>query len=717
MAQDKARIELWGGPECTICRIGDVWRDQARDTGHDVRLDDLDRIASLGIRTVRYPILWERIATHCSGALDFSWSDRQLARLRELGVDVIGGLVHHGSGPPGTDLLDPDFPTKLADFAARVAERYPWIDKWTPVNEPLTTARFSALYGHWYPHHRDFGSFALALVHQCLATARAMRAIRSFVPGAALIQTEDIGRTFGTFALRAQAKHDNLRSWLSLDLLFGRVDEKHPLFQRLRDAGVEQDMLAELAAGEGRPQLIGVNHYLTSDRFLDHRCELYAGEPVGGNGHQHYVDVEAVRVAHLAARVGIGQRLHEVWDRYHTPIAVTEVHHGCTQDEQLRWLMEVWETAQRAKDHGADVRAVTLWSMFGCVDWRSLVTRRDYHYEPGVFDARSNPPRPTILAKAAKALATEQRFDHPTLAAPGWWHRPDRFYGSRPVRTRPAPGDRPLLVTGATGTLGRALQQVAQTRGLRLALTDRAELNIEDPAGVRAAVDRYRPWAVINAAGYVRVADAEREPDRCMAANAGGAGTLATVLEDYDIPLVGISSDLVFDGRIGPYRESDPCSPNSVYGHSKCAADLAMLCANSSSLVVRTAAFFGPWDKYNFAWQTLQALRRGEQVEARADVVVTPTYVPDLCHALLNLVIDGERGTWHLTNHDSVSWYEFALRLAEQAAIQTDTLVATTGQAANTSLVSERGKLLRPLDAAIADYAASLPRQEHLIPN
>jgi hypothetical protein len=74
---------------------------------------------------------------------DFEWTDDRLSMLRERGIEVVGGLLHHGSGPHYTELLDPEFPAKLAHYAERVAERYPWIDMWTPVNEPLTTARFS----------------------------------------------------------------------------------------------------------------------------------------------------------------------------------------------------------------------------------------------------------------------------------------------------------------------------------------------------------------------------------------------------------------------------------------------------------------------------------------------------------------------------------------------------------------------------------------------
>jgi len=701
------RIELWGGPECTICRIGDHWRDQSLETGHDNRPEDLDLIAELGIKTVRYPILWEKAARDCSGALDFSLPDQQLDRLRGLGIEVIGGLVHHGSGPEGTDLLDDGFPGKLADYAARVAERYPWIDKWTPVNEPLTTARFSALYGHWYPHRSDFASFARALTNQCLGTVRAMAAIRRHIPTATLIQTEDIGRTFSTPQLQAQADHDNLRSWLSLDLLFGKVDKRHPLYRRLRQARIAESALQELVESTERPAMIGINHYLTSDRFLDHRCQFYPGEPVGGNGRQRYVDIEAVRISHLVDSVGIEHRLREVWERYQAPMAITEVHHGCTHDEQLRWLCEVWDCANRLKAEGMDIRAITLWSMFGNVDWRSLLTRNDGHYDPGVFDARSSPPRPTVLAKAAKAIAAGDRFEHPALASPGWWRRPNRFYGKRHLENVPEPAGAPLLIIGATGTLGRALEMVAHRRGLPVRLTTRSELDIQDSSSIRRFVEQTKPWAIINAAGYVRVADAEGDEANCFAANATGAANLAAIAADHDIPLVGISSDLIFDGTSGPYCETDLCNPLGVYGRSKRAGEIAMLEASARNLVIRTSAFFGPWDRHNFAFHTLTALKRGEQVEVPEDVRVSPTYVPDLCHGLLDLMIDGGSGIWHLANPGSLSWYHFALRLADLTGVDSSKLIPTRGTASDTSLISTRGTLLRPLDEALAEYCAS----------
>src|SRR3954469_2064530 len=92
-------LELWGGPECTIVRIGDQFRNELEETGHLGRIEDLDAIAEAGIRTVRYPVLWETTSPHDPDECDWRWSDERLARLRELDMQPVAGLVHHGSGP------------------------------------------------------------------------------------------------------------------------------------------------------------------------------------------------------------------------------------------------------------------------------------------------------------------------------------------------------------------------------------------------------------------------------------------------------------------------------------------------------------------------------------------------------------------------------------------------------------------------------------------
>lgn len=707
MTDSRSPLALWGGVECTIARIGDDYRDQVTETGHLQRLGDIELIAGLGVKAVRYPILWEAVAPDRADDLDFSWTDARLALLRERGIEVIGGLVHHGSGPHYTSLLDPEFPAKLADYAARVAERYPWITQWTPVNEPLTTARFSGLYGHWYPHRHDYPSFLRVLANECDGTLRAMKAIRSVIPAAKLVQTEDLGKTFSTAPLRDQARHENERRWLSFDLLAGMVDEKHGWRHMLLEAGVRGATLDALASGEARPDLLGINHYLTSERFLDHRVDLYPDLEPGGNGRDTYVDAEAVRVKRLHLRTGLAPRLREAWERYGIPIAVTEVHHGCTRDEQLRWFAEAWKTAGTLREEGVDVRAVTLWSLFGNVDWRSLLTRNDGVYDVGAFDVRGPNPRPTLIASAARAFANGEEFDHPVLDAPGWWRRSERLYPWH-ARCKSIDGGeaRKLLITGATGTLGNAFARICDHRGLPFCLTTRAELDICDPASIAAAIERFRPWAIVNTAGFVRVADAEREQDACFSANAKGPEMLAQACVEAGIPLVTFSSDLVFDGQLGrEYREDDPVTPTGVYGLSKAEAEQNVLDIAKQALVIRTSAFFGPWDKYNFAWNILGALARGEPVEACPKTQISPTYVPDLCHATLDLLIDGETGVWHLANQGKLSWHEFARRVAEGAGYDPALVLPRPApQSSNTALTSDRGAMLRPVDHAIHDY-------------
>lgn len=419
-------LELWGGIECTVNRVGDRYIDQVVLTGHQHRFDDLDRFADLGIKALRYPVLWERMVPTDPAQPDWSWTDERLARLRELGIRPIVGLCHHGSGPRWTGLLDPEFPHHLARFARAVSERYPWVDAYTPVNEPLTTARFAALYGHWHPHARDERTMVRALVHECLAVQLAMQEIRQVNPSAQLVQTEDLGRVWSTPRLRYQADYENERRWLSLDFLCGRVTEKHPLWQHLWWLGLTRAELDPFRERPCPPDIIGGNYYVTSERFIDHRRHRYPAVTHGGNGRDTYADVETVRV--LADwSPSPASLLEEVWERYRRPVAITEAHLGSTLNEQVRWLAQVWQDASRLEESGVDIRAVTIWSLLGAWDWHCLVTREDGHYEPGVFDIRGDAPRPTQLASLARSLAVGELPGWKATSRPGWWERPERI--------------------------------------------------------------------------------------------------------------------------------------------------------------------------------------------------------------------------------------------------------------------------------------------------
>lgn len=667
-------LELWGGAECTVNRVGNRFRDQVVETGHHDRLEDLERIAALGVRALRFPILWERVSPDDPAACDWVWSDRRLERLRALAIRPIAGLVHHGSGPRRTDLLDPDFGVKLGGYAARVAERYPWIEDWTPVNEPLTTARFAALYGHWYPHARDEGNFWRALVHQVEGVVHAMAAVRAVRPGARLIQTDDLGKTYGTPATQDQVAYDNDRRWMGWDLLCGRVVPGHALWDRLAGFALGNKLEA-LAAAPCPPDVIGINHYLTSDRFLDTRVTAYPPAMRGGNGVIAYVDTEAVRVLDPAPD-GLATALAETWARYRIPIAITEVHNGCTREEQMRWMRDAWDDAQAARAEGVAVAAVTAWSLFGASGWNRLLTDPG-GYEPGVFDARGDAPRPTAMVPLLQALAVGARPEHPALDGEGWWRRDPRVIHRShphprpgPLRPRGAGRRRPLLIAGATGTLGQALARTCENRDLAYVLTDRTMLDLGARESIAATLDAYRPWAAINAAGWVRVDDAEDQEAACVAANRTGATALARACAERGIPTISVSSDLVFDGALDrAYGEADRCAPLGAYGRSKAAMEAAIGGLPGRHLIVRTAAFFSPWDRHNFAMRALDALALGRRFAAANDQIVSPTYVPDLCRAVLDELIDGTGGILHLANQGAVSWASFATALAEACGL------------------------------------------------
>lgn len=471
-------LELWGGAECTVNRVGDAFRDQLRATGHHHRDTDFALIAGLGIRTVRFPVLWERVAPGEDGRCDWQWSDARMAELERLGIAPIVGLLHHGSGPLHTSLIDDQLPELFARYAGMVAARYPHVQNWTPINEPLTTARFSTLYGTWYPHATDRDLFWRAMVIQTEATIAAMRAIRRIIPSARLVQTDDLGETTCEPGVEAIADYYNHRRWLGWDLLCGRVTREHPLWEEGKASGMGARLEA-VAADPCPPALIGIDHYVTSDRHL-----VPAAHAPG------YVDDPALR-ASPALPAGLAGALRQAWGRYRIPLAITECHLGCTREEQVRWLRRGWDTAMAVRAEGVDVRAVTAWSMFGAMDWDSLLTVEAGRYESGVFDIGAGTPRPTAIARLAASLSGAAPCS-PTLdelaRQPGWWEREVRF-GTAPASPGQAVGASAVLILDGEGALPGAFAAACLMRGLRH--------EIVPPGGVAEALRSGAVWAVI----------------------------------------------------------------------------------------------------------------------------------------------------------------------------------------------------------------------------
>lgn len=717
--QSKPGIEVWGGIECTINRVNDRYFDQLDYAGHYHRNGDIDLFGELGLNKIRYPILWEKHEPQQGEEIDWRYTAERLAALRSKNLDVIAGLVHHGSGPVHVNMMDDSFVNGLAAYAAKVARRFPHINYYTPVNEPLTTARFCGLYGIWHPHQSNDESFCRVLINECKATVLAMAEIRKVNPGAKLVQTEDLGKVHSTPLLKYQADFENHRRWLAFDLLSGKVNPKHILWNYLTGSGIKPYELHFFIANSCKPDIMGFNHYLTSERYLDENIQNYPEHTIGRNAYHRYADVEAVRVGTVQPD-GPYKLLSEAWQRYGTPIAVTEVHLHCTREEQMRWLSTLWKTAVKLKQEQVNIIAITPWALLGSFGWNRLLTVPNGDYEPGAFDLSLGKPRATTLVKMIKSYRGTGDYTHPLIHSDGWWQRHHRvIYGSEKVinAADTAKSAQPLLIVGKRGTLATAFAKICEARGIRFEIVGRSELDITDPLQIEKTIIGKNPWAVVNTAGFVRVDDAEMESGSCFAVNTDGAANLAILCNKYGVKLLTFSTDLVFDGRKTlPYTEHDGKRPLNIYGQSKALAEEKVLEYNSNALIIRTSAFFGPWDNYNFITVALNALKNNESFTAISDVQISPTYVPDLVNTSLNLMIDDEHGIWHLSNKGQLSWADLGYTIAERAGYKTELVKPKPLRHFNyraqrpvySVLSSERGNILPPLDDALNRYFSAI---------
>jgi dTDP-4-dehydrorhamnose reductase len=250
-------------------------------------------------------------------------------------------------------------------------------------------------------------------------------------------------------------------------------------------------------------------------------------------------------------------------------------------------------------------------------------------------------------------------------------------------------------------------------RGIKYELVGRQEMDITNLLQIEKVILEKKPWAIINTVGFNKVDAAEAESKACFLINTYGAQNLALLCRKYEVKLLTFSTDHVFDGRKNrPYTESDIKSPVNIYGQSKALAEKGILKNNNDTLIVRTGDFFSPWDKQHFIEQALTALKNGQQFSAASDVYVSPTYVPDLVRQSLDLLLDSEKGVWHLTNQGQITWAGLAHAIAEQGGYDTTlvnpTSISQMGLAAPrpsySVLQSEKGAVMPLLEEALQQY-------------
>jgi dTDP-4-dehydrorhamnose reductase len=234
-----------------------------------------------------------------------------------------------------------------------------------------------------------------------------------------------------------------------------------------------------------------------------------------------------------------------------------------------------------------------------------------------------------------------------------------------------------ILVAGAQGQLAHALLGAARGRdGLHVVAFGRPQLDIADRASVARALDAERPDFVVNAAAYTAVDKAESDSDAAFAVNRDGAGALAAAADAHGCPIIHVSTDYVFDGtKAGPYIETDPTGPMSVYGRSKLAGEAAVSAGTARHVILRTAWVYGPHG-HNFLKTMLRLARERPQLRVVADQRGNPTYAPHLAAAILAMAARlAERGgdaqpwgIYHAAGTGQTTWAGFAAAIVEAAA-------------------------------------------------
>ena len=404
--------EIWASPEPTVARVDRMrTRDQLRDTGHEARESDVELLAGLGVRATRYPVLWEKVAPQHPDVRDYGWAARRLHALAERGVEPIVTLLHHGSGPFYTELTDPNFPWLFADYAAATARRFPWIKRWTPINEPLTTARFATLYAVWYPNaFFDDAAFARAIVNEAQAIALATERIREVIPDAAFLLTEDLQSfTAADERVEAYVAHKRERMYLSCELLQGRIVDGHPMHRYLVErGGIAPCELARLARRPQPPDLMGWNYYPNSERWIES----------DGEGHRNLGIVDVA-----PERMDMRPLLRDAHERLRLPFALSEVHVLGNERERARWMLQRLADALAVRAEGVPMVAFGAWAAFGMVDWVSLLRRDERVCEDGVFTCAGphRQPARTLVAHVVQELAAGRIPSAPP--EPAWWER------------------------------------------------------------------------------------------------------------------------------------------------------------------------------------------------------------------------------------------------------------------------------------------------------
>lgn len=232
-----------------------------------------------------------------------------------------------------------------------------------------------------------------------------------------------------------------------------------------------------------------------------------------------------------------------------------------------------------------------------------------------------------------------------------------------------------LLLTGAYGQVGNEIVDLAVKYNLELYPFTHHQLNITEFEQLKQVISTIKPNYIINTAAYTAVDKAEKESELAFAVNALGVKHLAKIAQEYDIPLLHISTDYIFDGQKKmPYVEEDRPNPLSIYGLSKLSGENLLRETWYKHIILRVSWVFGTYGN-NFVKTIMRLAKEKNELSIIADQTGAPTYAGDIAQTLLKIVgcLDNGQfawGTYHYTGTPTLSWYEFAKKIVDVAKQQ-----------------------------------------------
>ena len=238
-----------------------------------------------------------------------------------------------------------------------------------------------------------------------------------------------------------------------------------------------------------------------------------------------------------------------------------------------------------------------------------------------------------------------------------------------------------VLICGSNGLFGQRLAltlgheteyEVLNTSHHRLFVLDRhlfdyTQLDITNKGDVKSLVTSFRPDIIVNAAAMTNVDACETQRELAWKVNVVGVENLVEVARRIDSLLIHISTDYVFDGKNGPYKETDRVNPVNYYGKTKLAGENVILAGGISSAILRTIVVYGTGInvKNNFALWVINSLREGKNIRCVDDQIGNPTHVNDLAAGVVRVIEQERPGLFHIGGAEAVSRNEFALKAAE----------------------------------------------------